>query len=231
MSRLSRKTKWILGILAGIAIAITGGTYVYIHFIEGPPPARLTVDNVAGTTSPAPVTGSEVTGEWRPTDSSQVGYRVQENLFGQSNVATGRTNKVTGSLSVSGAKVTAVDLAVDVATITSDESRRDNQFRGRIMNTDQFPTATFKLTEPIDLGTVPTDNRVITVEATGDLTLHGQTKRVTFELKARRDGAGIRVSGAIPIVFNDYGINNPSFGAVSVEDDGELEMLLVFSRA
>ncbi len=44
------------------------------------------------------------------------------------------------------------------------------------METSVYPTATFTLTEPIDLGTLPDANADVTATATGELTLHGVTK-------------------------------------------------------
>jgi polyisoprenoid-binding protein YceI len=115
--------------------------------------------------------------------------------------------------------------------VTSGESRRDNQFQGRIMDTASFPTATFVLTEPIELGTVPDANQEITATAVGDLTLHGTTKPVTTQVKAVRTGNTIQVSGAIPIVFAEWGIPNPSTGPISTEDRGELEFLVAFAKS
>ena len=53
---------------------------------------------------------------------------------------------------------------------------RDSQFQGRIMDTADFPTATFVLTNPIELAPVPKNGVVKTYSATGKLTLHGTTK-------------------------------------------------------
>ena len=98
------------------------------------------------------------------------------------------------------------------------------------MNTSQFPTSTFKLTQPIDLGTVPADGQQITATATGDLTLKGVTKSVTFPVTARLSSGQVQVTGSIPVTFADYGIDNPSFGPASVGENGTLEFLLVFER-
>ena len=49
---------------------------------------------------------------------------------------------------------------------------------------------------------------------------------LTAEATADRVG----VLGNIPVLFADYGIDNPSFGTISVEDDGLLEFVLVFER-
>jgi len=223
--------KWVLGASVGVAVLITGGTYVYVHFIEGPAPAKLTLDSnntkTGGTATTAPTTGGATAGTWRPTPASIVGYRIKETLFGQSSEAVGRTSSVTGSMAMNGATVSSVDLVVDMKSVKSDRSQRDGQFQGRIMNTAVFPTATFKLTQPLVLSNVPSDNSVVDAKATGDLTLHGVTNSVTFDLKAQRDAATIKVNGSIPIVFADYKINNPSGGPATTADNGQLEFLVV----
>jgi polyisoprenoid-binding protein YceI len=179
--------------------------------------------------SAAPAAGS--TSQWVATDASQVGYRVQEILFGVDTTAVGRTDQVEGTLTIDGTQVTGVDFTVDVASISSDESRRDSAFRGRVMSADEFPTATFALTQPIDLGAAPADGAEVTTQATGDLTLRGVTNSVTFDVTAKQDNGLIGVQGSIPVVFNDYGIANPSNGGVQTEDHGLVEFILVFQPA
>lgn len=233
---MSRTWKWVLAVVVGIAVAIPAGTFVYINFIRDDPPARLTLesDNEGTPTTAAPAAGgdtTEVSGRWRPTSESVLGYRVKEVLLGQSAEGVGRTSDVTGSMTIDGASVDTVELVADMKTVKSDESRRDGQFQGRIMETATYPTATFKLTQPLVLSNVPTDNAVVDAQATGDLTLHGVTKEVSFTLKAQRDGAKIKVNGTIPIVFADFGIDNPSGGPARTEDNGLLEFTVVFGRA
>src|SRR5204863_8473221 len=126
---------------------------------------------------------------------SQAGYRVKEVLFGQSAEAVGRTTNVDGALTIAGAKIEAADISVDLASVTSDRSQRDNQFRGRIMSVTRYPTATFKLTQPIDLGTLPADGATVTAPATGELTLHGTKKTVTTDVTAKRTGGTTQVNG------------------------------------
>jgi polyisoprenoid-binding protein YceI len=139
----------------------------------------------------------------------------------------GRTTAVTGDATIAGSKVSAATVTVDLTKVLSDRSQRDNQFRGRIMNTSTFPTATFKLTQPIDLSS--TTGRVST-KANGELTAHGVTKPAVADLQAERSGSTIRVSGSIPITFATWNIPNPSFGPVSTQDNGLIEFLLVLSH-
>jgi len=185
----------------------------------------------SGVASPDTIPAADGARRWNVTDASQLGYRVKEILFGVDTEAVGRTNRITGGIVVEDTEVTDGEFVVDVASITSDESRRDGQFRGRIMSTDQFPDATFTLTQPIELGTEPVEGASVSTSATGDLTLHGVTNRVTFELEGRVDNGRIGVLGNIPVVFADYDIPNPSFGGISTDDNGLLEFVLVFEPA
>ena len=41
----------------------------------------------------------------------------------------------------------------------------------------------------------------------------------------------MKVVSTIPVLFEDYGIANPSFGVVATEDNGLVEFVLVFERA
>jgi polyisoprenoid-binding protein YceI len=76
---------------------------------------------------------------------------------------------------------------------------------------------------------VPTDGSESTVSATGDFTIHGVTKSVTFDLVTSHTGDVIAVNGTIPVTYADYGIDDPSFGPAEVEGSGEIELLLVFT--
>ena len=124
--------------------------------------------------------------------------------------------------------MTAATFSVDMTSIKSDQSQRDGQFQGRIMDTADFPTATFTLTSPIDLSPVPADGAKKTYSAVGKLQLHGTTKDVALTLNTRRTANTIEVQSNPTITFADYNINNPSGGPASVGNSGELEFLLEF---
>jgi polyisoprenoid-binding protein YceI len=225
--------KWIIAGLVVLAVAVVGGAFVYARVDEAPPKLSLTTSTTAGTSATNGATASgDISGSWTPTSKSVVGYRVKETLFGASNEAYGRTSQVTGSMKVSGTTISSVELSVDMTTVSSDRSQRDGQFRGRIMETSAYPKATFKLSQPIELGTAPPAGTVATNKATGQLTLHGVTKTVTFDVKAQRTASGtIEVNGQIPIVFADYNVNDPSGGPARTEDHGILEFLVVFTKS
>ena len=194
-----------------------------------PPEPGTTTDSTTGATTPTTADG--VDGEWVISDGSEVGYRVNESINGFDTTANGRTTSVTGQITIEGARVTAGDFTVDMTRFSSDEGRRDSAFNGRIMQVNTFPTATIVLTKLIEFGEVPQDGTSITATATGDLTLHGVTKSVTFQVKATFESGRIGVLGQIPVVFADYDISDPSFASVNTEDNGLLEFVLIFDRA
>lgn len=176
-------------------------------------------------------------GEWTIAEGSEFGYRIPETLAGVDTEATGRGSEIAGSFTAAGTEVTEACFVVQVASITSDESMRDGQFNSRIMETEEFPTATFVLTETIVLDGLPeVGGDPITAEASGELTLHGVTQPVTFEVTVQAgdgegNGAVVGVLGQIPVTFSDYEIDDPSGGPAQVGDEGTLEFLLAFQRS
>ena len=251
------KTRWIKWVVLGgigAVVLLFAGIFVYANFINDSPDALDETDlsnALTATTEPqvteptssteptattevpntdAPTSGAGFDGDWVPTTASEFGYRVDEVIAGVNVTTVGRSNEIDGLLTIDGTTATAVDIGVMIENITSDDSQRDAQFRGRIMSADEFPTATFSLTEPIEFGEIPTDRSQVVATANGELTLRGVTNPVTFDVTAETNRDRIGVLGSIPVLFEDYGIDNPSFGVVSTEDDGLVEFVLVFER-
>ncbi len=95
--------------------------------------------------------------------------------------AVGRTSAVTGSVTLKrqGEKIVASDarFTADLTQLQSDESRRDNRMRTIGIETDRFPSATFVSAPPIELPSTALSGALTKVQAPGDLTIHGVTKR------------------------------------------------------
>lgn len=197
--------------------------------------STTTVEDASSPTSGSAATSEvpvgDFDGDWVPTTASEFGYRVEEVLAGVNTTAVGRSDEIEGLLTIDATSATAVEVTVQVENITSDDSRRDGQFSGRIMNATEFPSAEFRITEPIEFGEIPVGGEQITTTAVGELTLRGVTNPVTFEVTAQTTDGRIGVLGSIPVLFEDYGIDNPSFGVITTEDNGLVEFVLVFERA
>ena len=228
----------MLKILIRVAISIVvvvglvyGGILMYTKVIN-PPEDKLNEDDlsaiVSESSTPTPEVG--ITGTWLATSESTVGYRVKEVLGGVDTEGVGRTNQVNGSLTIQDTTLLSTVFEIDVASIKSDSSKRDSQFSGNIMDTATYPTATFRLLTPIELGSIPADDQNITATAQGELTMHGVTQQVSFDVTAKIANGIIGVLGSIDITFADYGIANPSNAFVTTGDTGLLEFVLAFQK-
>jgi polyisoprenoid-binding protein YceI len=163
--------------------------------------------------------------------SSFVGFRVAEELASiGATEAVGRTPDVSGSLEIEGTTLVAASVEADFTTIVSNDSRRDNRIQGAL-ETSEFPTASFVLTEPVDFGSIPASGESIAVTARGDLTVHGVTNAIEMPLEAQLIDDVIVVVGSTEVVFADYGVEVPSAViVVSAEDRGPIELQLFFTR-
>ena len=227
---MQKSAKYAL--IAVVGVVVLGGLGFYWFVLRDDAPSRAslqtsTVTTVAGAGDPASADGT-----WKvaQADGVFVGYRVEE-LFGGDTIkktAVGRTAAVEGTLTITGTTVSGATIAADVTKLKSDRSQRDGQIVDRGLQTKTFPQATFKLTQPIQLPGAPEKGKEVTVTATGELTLHGQTQTVEIPLQAKWDGGTITIAGGTKIQFADYGIEPPSNGIVTVDPTGEFELQLTF---
>jgi polyisoprenoid-binding protein YceI len=162
-----------------------------------------------------------------------VGYRVRERLASLTadSDAVGRTSSITGTATIAssagGMSLSAADFSVDMTSLRSDRQMRDNRLRNDGIQTDQFPTSTFRLTQPVALPTTAASGAPFAVTLHGDLTLHGVTRAIDLQAEAQLSGNVIRVAGSYAFPFTDYQINAPNIGGfVAVQDTGTLEFLI-----
>lgn len=164
--------------------------------------------------------------------STFVGFRVNEVLDpGGNTTAVGRTPDVSGQLEASGTVIESFTIEADLRSLAT-----DNQFRNgaiqRTLGTDQFPTATFVSSEPVDLGALPVEGEVFSVSVPGTLTIKDVSQDIVVDLEAGRGGDTVVVVGNWPLVFADWQIDLPSAPiVVSIEDTGELEWQIFFTNS
>ena len=208
------------------------------------PSASATASGAPSSTTAAgtPSTAGALDGTWSVDPSvgtfddfsgSFVGYRIDEELANiGAQTAVGRTPDVTGSLVLAGTEISSVEISADVTTLESDDDRRDGQLQRQALELATYPTVTFVLTEPIELAAAPVETETIQVTATGDLTIHGQTRSVEIPLAAQLSGGVVTVVGSIDIALADYGMERPqSFIVLSIADTATIEFQLKFTKA
>jgi polyisoprenoid-binding protein YceI len=235
--------KILLGVVA--VVAILAGVGIWLFFRDdAPPPVSLdtAADSVTTTTGDEPAVDG-IEGTWTVDAESGdfdfesatgtfAGFRIQEELASiGSTTAVGRTGDVGGSITIDGTTVTEASFEVDMTTITTNEQRRDDRVQ-QALETGQFPTATFTLTAPIELGDGAADGEPVAATASGDLTIHGVTKAVQLPIEAQLTSGTVVVVGSLDITFSDYGVQVPQSQIVlSVEDHGVMEMQLLLTRS
>jgi hypothetical protein len=232
---MPRARTLLITVLALVAMAVAGFLIWFFVIRDDAPEEFGTGDlseAVSGTTAPVPDQPATTGTEGSAPDATAAPATTEAPEPEADTGVDGVWNATQESqLGIAGTSATAAEFTVDMASVTSDSERRDGQFRTRIMSTDEFPTATFVLTAPIEFGAVPQPGEQITATATGDLTLRGVTRPVTFDVTAERGEGRIGVLGSIPILFSDFEIPDPSNGFAVVKDNGLLEFVLVFERA
>jgi polyisoprenoid-binding protein YceI len=219
-----------LGVVLVVVGLLAGGPWVYARFLapEAPPPLALPeqAQPEAALLPPGPL---DVDGQWQVAPSSEAGYRLAEVLSGQPVTVVGRTDQVSGSVTVADGALTAAEVLVDVASVATDESARDAYFR-RAMDTSTFPQAVFRLTGPVEVAAVADAEEGVPVEAPGVLVLRGVERPVTASLVVQRAGEELEVAGSVPLVLADHGLTPPDLGFVTVEPQGTVEVLLRLTR-
>ena len=226
---MDKKTKLTIGVAGGVVVLVGAfaafGGPIYKQ-LAGTPDAAPTLASTPAAGGPV----GDLSGDWTVGGSSYAGYRVDEVLNGTPVTVDGRTEAVTGDITVDGSQVTTGTMTVDVTKIATDQPPRDAYFQNVAMTTGDFPTATFTLTQPIAADGVQAGVPA-TYDVTGDLTLHGVTKSVTARMQASFTSDGGQIVGSIPITFQDFGVQAPSLGFVTVEDHGAVEFSLDVARA
>lgn len=164
-------------------------------------------------------------------------YRVREQLVGRDlpNDVIGVTSDVSGRLVVESDGRVLRDsskIVVQVATLKSDQTRRDNYLRRRTLESEKYPTvelvpSTFAgITSPIPPGA----SRAFAL--TGNLTIHGVTRPTTWQVTARAEGRDVVGTAKTAFTFADFQLEQPKVPIVlSVADTVRLEYDFRFTPA
>jgi polyisoprenoid-binding protein YceI len=163
-------------------------------------------------------------------EASEARYRVTEQLAGRSlpNDAVGTTKAVSGAIVIGsdGAVVPEQSkITVDLSKLSSDSGQRDNFVKRNTLEVSQFPNATFVPTKVEGLARpLPTSGEV-RFKLSGDLTVKGVTKPVTWDVVAQAGAQQVSGTATTTVTFQDFGMTPPKVGPVlGVEDELTLEM-------
>ena len=115
---------------------------------------------------------------------------------------------------------TTVTITVPLANLSTGIGLRDSHTK-KALETDQFAATTLVVARAALQ--FPAAGGQSSGDTKGALTLHGQTKDVTFHYSATNKGGTISVSGSTSVNMNDFGIKPPSYLGVTVKPDVKID--------
>jgi polyisoprenoid-binding protein YceI len=204
---------------AGILVAGCGGSATLSDSSSTP--------TAIATTTATPSAAAASAGAWSVTDKSKATISVREQLVGVSlpsdAVLTATGAKGSFELNSDGTFTSGSKITFALSTLSSDESQRDNFIKNDTLQVRQFPTAEFVPTKTAGVTLPLPTSGSFTFTLTGNMTIKGKTKEVTFDVTAKRDGSDLTATAtANPSwKFGDFGMTAPSvpFRVLSVTDE------------
>jgi polyisoprenoid-binding protein YceI len=167
---------------------------------------------------------------------NEVRYRVNEQLAGRTlrNDAVGVTTMVSGQLVLGARGQFVADssrVTIDLASLKTDQDRRDNYVRRRTLEVELYPTAVLVPRELRGLAwPLPTTGQHA-FQLVGDLTLHGVTRPSVWDVTATFAGSRISGTARTQLKFADHAMTVPRVAVVlSVQDSIRLEYDFAFER-
>ena len=194
-------------------------------------PASIKGDATAAVGSnPASSTGANVF-KIIPAQS-EAAYFAGETLarVGLPSTAKGVTKDIEGQFALTAdgldtAKTTK--FTVKLTSLKSDQAQRDSRAQGAL-ETSKFATATFTATKLTGLPKEFPAATEVPLQLTGTLDLHGVQKEVTWEVKAKKEGAGFSALATVKFKYADFSINRPNLaGFVAVDEDVTLQVQII----
>lgn len=157
-------------------------------------------------------------------------YRVRERLVGHDlpNDAVGETKALTGAIefdSKGNVIPQSSKFVVDAGTFVSDKDRRDGFVRGRLLDSQQYPSIVLAPTSVRGVSLPLPSSGSAPIEMTGNLTVRGVTWPTVWTGSAKFQDGRVTGSAATAFTFNDIQMEQPRVPVLlSVADTIRLEI-------
>ena len=157
-------------------------------------------------------------------------YRVREQLMGHDfpNDAVGETKSLTGTIAFDASGKVIRDeskFTLEAGTFVSDQKRRDGYVRGRLLESDDYPTITFVPTEVRGVKPPVPKSGSAQIQLLGDLTVHGVTRPTVWNGAVDFNNSGLTGTASTAFTFQDIQMDQPRVPVLlSVADTIKLEI-------
>jgi polyisoprenoid-binding protein YceI len=218
-----------------------------------PPPTAAQATALPAPSSPAPTATTEPTavsaaGETHVSqqsglnifeisqEQSKASFSIYEELAGEPKTVVGTTNQVAGQIAVDLndlSKTQVGVIQVNARTLLTDNDRRNNAIRNRILQTDQYEYITFTPKDVIGLSGSAQPGQTVTFQIAGDLTIRNITRPAVFEVTVQGESTS-RITGSATAVITraDFNLVIPTVPNVAnVGEEVTLEINFVAEAA
>lgn len=120
-----------------------------------------------------------------------------------------------------------VKVNVPLSRLTTGIALRDRHMKEKYLEVARFPSAELVVAR----SALPLPQTSVDSSASGTMTLHGQSRAVTFLYKAKHDGSVFHVTGTVHVNMAGFGIQTPSYLGVSVKPDVEVSVVFDATQA
>ncbi len=202
-------------------------------------------DDAAAAASPAEAAAADLRTFAIVPEQSRASYIVAEEFFGgaldQLGIQPGLVDTIGATQQVSGqmeldlanpaSPVVSSQFEVNLESLTSDQSRRDNRIRQANLESSRYPLATFTITGLENAPASYTEGEAVSFQATGDITIREITRPATFDVTATLQGGTISGVADARLKMTDFGFEPPNFANMfSVEDEFTARVEFVFQQ-
>jgi polyisoprenoid-binding protein YceI len=144
---------------------------------------------------------------------SEARFTIFEVLRGAPTDVIGRTDQVAGQIAIDFSELSnsqAGEILVNARTLATDDERRNQAIRNRILNTDQYEYIRFQPIEIIGLSGKAIPGQPFNFQIAGDLTIRDVTQKVVFEVTLTGESQ-TRITGVAKTTIqrSDYNLNIP----------------------
>jgi polyisoprenoid-binding protein YceI len=167
-------------------------------------------------------------------DGSEARFNIFEELRGAPKDVIGTTNQIAGQVAVNLNDLSTAqvgEILINARALTTDDSRRNQAIRNRILFTDQYEFIRFQPTQISGLSGSAAPGQTFTFQISGDLTIKDVTRPIVFDVSAQVESAE-RISGLAKATISraDFNLVVPSVPFVAnVGDNILLEISFVLT--